>query len=148
MYYEKMTERELDRVVSGYIDYYNGAEGGCWTRDKAYKRIHQVMTTEDSLCLVQYDDAGGMTGFAMGYYKVYDDLLGYFLEEIVIFREYQNQGYGSALLAKIEETVRENNAELIELLSVNDEHHAHFYQKAGFYTAKNLIVMGKHRMPS
>lgn len=57
---------------------------------RKHKRIHQVMTTPDAECLVQYDN-GKMTGFVMGYYKEFDELKAYFLEEIVIFAEYQNK---------------------------------------------------------
>lgn len=43
------------------------------------------MTIEDAECIVQYVD-GKMTGFVMGYYKEFDDLKAYFLEEIVILQ--------------------------------------------------------------
>lgn len=101
------------------------------------------MSIEDSECFVQYDN-GEMTGFVMGYYKEYDDLKAYFLEEIVIFAEYQNKGYGAAFMAELERIVRNNGVEHIKLISVNDEHHMHFYKKMGFYAASNLAMMGKH----
>jgi len=92
---------------------------------------------------VQYVD-GKMTGFVMGYYKEFDDLKAYFLEEIVIFKEYQNKGYGAGFLEYLEAVVRQNGVEHLELISVNDEHHIHFYKKLGFYAASNLAMMGKH----
>lgn len=143
MKYIKLTEENIDLVVRNYVDYYNSNEDGCWTYEKAYKRIHQVMTIEDSECLVQYDN-GNMTGFVMGYYKEFDDLKAYFLEEIVIFAEYQNKGYGAAFMEEVERIVRNNGVEHIELISVNDEYHMHFYKKMGFYVASNLAMMGKH----
>ena len=141
--YKKLTEENLDQIVRNYVDYYNTHENGCWTYEKAHKRIHQVMTIEDAECMVQYDD-GKITGFVMGYYKEFDDLKAYFLEEIVIFAEYQNKGYGVMFLKELEEVVRRNGVEHLELISVNDEHHMHFYKKAGFYAASNLAMMGKH----
>lgn len=143
MEYVELTGENIDEVVRKYVEYYNSREDGCWTYEKAYKRIHQVMTIEDAECMVQYD-AGAMTGFVMGYYKEFDDLKAYFLEEIVIFAECQNKGYGTAFLAELEEVVKKNGAEHMELISVNDEHHMHFYRKAGFYNASNLTMMGKH----
>ena len=144
MKYNDMTEKTLDEVVNKYIEYYNGSEDGCWTYDKAYKRIHQVMTIEDSKCLIQYDDDDNMTGFVMGYYKQYDDILAYFLEEIVIFSDYQGKGYGSLFMTELEKIVKADGCEHLELLSVNDEHHMHFYGKFGYYAADNLSLMGKH----
>lgn len=143
MKYTKLTEENLSDVVRAYIDYYNNREDGCWTYEKAYKRIHQVMTMGDAECFVQLDGEN-MTGFVMGYYKEFDDLKAYFLEEIVIFDGFQNKGYGSAFMTELESMVRKNGVEHIELISVNDEHHMHFYKKLGFYAANNLSMMGKH----
>ena len=143
MEYIKLTEENIDEVIKNYIEYYNSCENGCWTYEKAYKRIHQVMTIEDAECIVQYDE-GEMVGFLMGYYKEFDDLKAYFLEEVVIFTNYQNKGYGTALLEELEVRVRKNGVEHIELISVNDEHHMHFYKKMWFYAASNLAMMGKH----
>ena len=142
MEYKKLTEENIKEVVDAYVDYYNNHEDGCWTYEKAHKRIHQVMTIEGSESLVQYAD-GKMTGFVMGYYKEFDDLRAYYLAEIVIFKEYQNKGYGTAFLKHMENIVRKNDVKLFELDSVNDEHHKHFYKKFGFYQASNFISMGK-----
>ena len=38
---------------------------------------------EDSMCMLQIDDNNTITGYLMGYYKEYDEIRGYFLEEIV-----------------------------------------------------------------
>lgn len=143
MNYKKLDQQNLDLVVKNYIDYYNQHEESCWTYEKAYKRIHQVMTMEDAMCLVQYKDDEPV-GFLMGYYKEYDDLTAYCLEEIVIFSRYQNQGYGTQFIQKLEEIITAHGANHLELLSVNDEHHMHFYGKLGFYLGNNLTLMAKH----
>jgi len=141
--YDRMTEDNIEEVVSKYIEYYNEVEDGCWVHEKAFKRIHQVMTIEDSACYLQYDDEK-LVGFLMGYYKEYDDLLGYYIEEIVIFKGFHNRGFGTAFLEKIQKDILERGATLVELLSVKDEHHMHFYKKEGFFEAANLTLMGKH----
>ena len=56
MEYVRLTEENIEEVVRNYVVYYNNCEEGCWTYEKAYKRIHQVMTIEDSECFVQYDE--------------------------------------------------------------------------------------------
>ncbi len=38
----------------------------------------------------------------MGYFKQYDDIVGYTLEEIVITSGYQHKGLGSTLLQALE----------------------------------------------
>ncbi len=143
MNYRIMTENDLKYVVEKNNEYYNNVEGCCWTYEKAYKRIHQVFTMEDSMCMVQMDSNDTITGYLMGYFKEFDDIRGFFLEEIVIFTDYQGNGYGTDFLKKLEEVTRENNVSIIELNSVNDEKHKHFYSKLGFYEATNFVMMGK-----
>ena len=135
MIYEKMTAADVDRIARLYMDYYNQHEDGCWTHEKACRRIRQIVTVEDSLCLIQQDDAENTTGFAIGYLKPYDDLTSYWLEEIVILAGYQNKGFGRQFLREIEQHARAHGAKLIELASVNDEPHTHFYTTSGMYPA-------------
>lgn len=144
MDYSLMTETDIALIAALYMDYYNNCEDGCWTQEKAWRRIHQMVTIEDSRCLIQWDHDGNVTGFAIGYFKQYDDCLAYYLEEIVILAAYQGRGLGTAFLKEIERRIRERGAEHLELTSVNDEHHCHFYTRFGMYADANLKVMGKH----
>ena len=137
-----MSEKDLDLITSLYVKYYNENEDGSWTFEKAYRRIRQVLLTPDSYCLIQ-EINGLYTGFLMGYIKEYDDLKSYFLEEIVIFNEYQNKGLGSLFLKELESHLLEVDVSLIELMSVNDEKHRHFYEKFSFAKVSNLIIMSK-----
>lgn len=138
----EMTLSDIKAVLPLYISYYNEQESGCWTEESARKRIHQVLSMEDSFSLIlEQDDV--TLGFAMGYFKQYDDIIGYTLEEIVIAYKYQNQGIGSALLYELEKIVKEKGASCIEIQSVNDEHHDKFYGKADYHNAKNLVLKVK-----
>lgn len=44
MNYLVMNESDVREIAKLYIDYYNNNEGGCWKYEKAYKRIHQMVT--------------------------------------------------------------------------------------------------------
>ena len=142
MNYFRMSEKDLDLITSLYVKYYNENEDGSWTFEKAYRRIRQVLLTPDSYCLIQ-EINGLYTGFLMGFIKEYDDLKSYFLEEIVIFNEYQNKGLGSLFLKELESHLLEMDVSLIELMSVNDEKHRHFYEKFSFAKVSNLMIMSK-----
>ena len=89
-------------------------------------------------------EQGQITGFEIGFFKEYDDLTAFYLEEIVILAEYQNKGFGTALLQEVEARAKERGAEHMELVSVNDGHHMRFYSSLGLYAAASLKVMGKH----
>lgn len=82
-------------------------------------------------------------GFVMGYFKQYDDIVGYTLEEIVIAAEHQNKGLGSQLLLELEKHVKEAGASCIELQAVKDEMHERYYGKAGYKDAKNFVMKVK-----
>lgn len=133
---------DISSVLPLYISYYNEQEEGCWTEITARKRIHQVLSMEDSYGLIMRDH-GVVIGFVMGYFKQYDDIKGYTLEEIIIATEHQNKGYGSDLLKELEMHVREKGAACIELQAVADEQHEHYYGKAGFHNAKNFVMKVK-----
>ena len=143
MQINEMHVEDIDLVLPLYIDYYNNHEEGCWTEATAKKRIRQVLTMEDSFSLIMRDDNDVVCGFAMGYFKQYDDIVGYTLEEIVIAHPYQNKGLGSMLLGELEAKVKEAGASCIELQAVKDEMHERFYGKAGFGNAQNFVMKVK-----
>ena len=143
MQFEVMDRKDIDLVVPLYIEYYNNHEGGCWTEETAKRRILQVLTMEGTYSLMMKDDEGGVCGFVMGYFKQYDDIVGYTLEEILIAHKYQNKGYGSALLAELETRVKEAGASCVELQAVKDVMHERYYGKAGYRDAKNFVLKVK-----
>lgn len=143
MQIEIMTPADIPLVVPLYLDYYNGREGGCWTEHTAGRRIRQVLTMEGAFCLMAKTGEAEVCGFAMGYFKQYDDILGYTLEEILIAHAHQGRGLGSALLAELEDRVRQAGAACVELQAVKDEMHEHYYGKAGYRDAKNFVMKVK-----
>lgn len=138
----EMTIFDINAVLPLYVSYYNEQEKGCWTEESARKRIHQVLSMEDSFSLILEKNDSAI-GFAMGYFKQYDDIIGYTLEEIIIAYKYQNQGIGSALLHELERIVKEKGASCIEIQAVNDEHHHKFYGKADYHNATNFVLKVK-----
>lgn len=143
MQIEVMDIKDIDIVIPLYIDYYNNHEEGCWTEETAKRRIQQVLKIDNSYSLLMKDDDGEVFGFVMGYYKQYDDIIGYTLEEILIGHKYQGKGYGSALLAELEARVKEAGASCVELQAVKDEMHEGYYGKAGYHDAKNFTLKVK-----
>lgn len=142
MTYRKMEETDMEPLILLYMNYYNEKEDGQWTAQTTYKRIRQVLTREDSYCLVLEED-GRIIAFAMGYFEQYDDGFAYDLVEIVVDADYQNKGIGKALMRELESRVKEEGAMLVQLEMVNDEHHEHFYGNLGYKTATNLVLKTK-----
>lgn len=138
----EITVKDIPSILPLYVSYYNEQEDCCWTEDTAQKRIHQVFCMEDFYGLL-LECSGTVVGFAVGYFKQYDDIVGYYLDEIVIAAEHQNRGYGSKLLKELERRVYEKGAACVELQAVADEHHEHYYGKAGYHDAVNFVLKVK-----
>ena len=136
--YREMALNDIEAVLPFYIEYYNACEGGIWTEETAGIRIRQVLGMDGGWGLM-LEEGGIALGFVMGYFKQYDDLMSFVLEEIVIRKDRQGRGLGSALLRETERRVRKAGAAGVELSAVNDEMHAHFYGKAGYKDAKNFV---------
>lgn len=112
MEYNLLKVTDIEKVIPLYIEYYNEIEGTEWTEERVYKRIHQVVTIEDSYGLTLSND-NSIIGFAMGYFVQYDDGRAYDLIEIVISHKYQRMGIGTLFMKELEKRVKELGAFLI-----------------------------------
>ena len=54
-----------------------------------------------------------------------------------------NFGIGTKMMAELEGRVKEMGAVMVQLVSVNDELHEHFYGKLGYGDASNLKLKSK-----
>jgi len=142
MEYKILKVTDIEKVIPLYIEYYNDVEGAKWTEETVYKRIHQIVTMEDSYSLILSDD-NLIIGFAMGYFAQYDDGKAYNLIEIVISHKYQRKGIGTMFMKELEKRVKELGAFLIQMEAVNDEMHNNFYGKLGYRDCTNLILKSK-----
>ena len=142
MQYRLMQLCDLEKAARFYLEYYNQQEDGEWTMETTKKRIRQVLTREDAYCLL-LEEGNTLIGFAMGYFEQYDDCFAYDLIEIIIAHERQNSGIGTAFMQELEKQVKHLGAMLIQLESVNDAHHEHFYGNLGYKTATNLVLKTK-----
>lgn len=138
----RMEERDIDLVVPLYMEHYNTYEDGQWTRETTYKRIHQVWSREDSLCMI-LEQGSEVVGFAMGYFEQYDDIQAYDLVEIVIAHKYQGMGIGTWFMGSIEAKVKELGGAMIQLEAVNDDMHNSFYGKLNYQNCSNLVLKAK-----
>lgn len=139
--YRQMQKEDIERIIPLYIEYWNGT-GGTFMSELVYKRVWQVLGSPDSYCMIS-EENGTPIGFAMGRFETYDDLTAYDLVEIIVSSNYQNIGIGSLMMSELEKRVKEMGAAMIQLQSVNDELHEHFYGKLGYKDAVNLKLKTK-----
>jgi ribosomal protein S18 acetylase RimI-like enzyme len=142
MKFVEMTPQDVGKVVPLYVNYYNNVEGAEWTDAQATKRITQILTMLDGYSIMMLDKTE-VVGFAMGFFRQYDDVVGYTLDEIVIKADLQGQGLGTTLLSELERRVKEKGASCVDLQAVFDDMHERYYGKSGYKNAKNFVLKVK-----
>ena len=139
--YRQMQKEDIVKVTPLFMAYWNGT-GDEWTPELVYSRIWQVLGSPDAYCMIA-ENGDGPVGFAMGRFETYCDLTAYDLVEIVVAAEYQNNGVGTEMMAELEKRVKQLGAAMVQLISVNDAMHEHFYGKLGYGDASNLKLKAK-----
>lgn len=137
-----MAESDISLVVPLYIEHYNTYEDGAWAPETTCKRIQQVWSREDSMCMI-LEQRNELIGFVMGYFEQYDDIQAYDLVEIVIAHEHQGKGIGTQFMGLIEAKVKELGGTMIQLQAVNDDMHNNFYGKLNYQNCNNLVLKSK-----
>ncbi len=139
--YRQMEKQDIARVTPLFMEYWNGT-GDEWTPELVYSRVWQVLGSPDSYCMIA-EDGSNPVGFAMGRFETFYDLRAYNLVEIIVASEYQRKGLGTEMMTELEVRVKEMGADMVQLVSVNDEMHEHFYGKLGYEDAANLKLKAK-----
>ncbi|MCR1897714.1 GNAT family N-acetyltransferase [Irregularibacter muris] len=139
--YKELTVGDLETLVNKYIIYHN-AEGGEWTYELAKKRLKQIFLTPHFYGIGLYNESQ-LLGFAIGWFKQFDDIQLYYLEEILVFKEYQNKGWGSKILQQLEFLVKQQGAEKISLYTTYEDKHQRYYSRLGYEKSSFLVPMYK-----
>ncbi|WP_167954867.1 GNAT family N-acetyltransferase [Anaerosporobacter faecicola] len=141
MHIEIIDEKDLQDIAVAYMEYFND-EGDSWSQEGAYKRLHQMWSIDDSICLKAMKE-NELMGIGMGYLEWFDDGPYFHIFEILILKKYQNFGIGTLLLKEAERIAKEKGAKVATLEALNDEQHEHFYGKLGYSTNQNLVFKMK-----
>lgn len=139
--YRQMQKEDIAKVTPLFIDYWNGT-GDEWTPELVYSRVWQVLGSPNSYCMIA-EDGKNTVGFAMGRFETFYDLTAYDLVEIVVASEYQKHGIGTKMMTELEKRVKEMGASMVQLISVHDEMHEHFYGMLGYSDSTNLRLKAK-----
>lgn len=139
--YRQMQKEDIAKVMPLFIEYWNST-GDEWTSELAYHRIWQALGSPDAYCMIA-EDGENAVGFAMGRFETFSDLTAYDLVEIIVASAYQKSGIGIKMMAELESRVKNMGAAMVQLISVSDEMHEHFYGKLGYGDATNLKLKSK-----
>ena len=71
-----------------------------------------------------------------------------FCNLLMITKDFQNKGYGTALMQHFEEEMREKGYEFVMTSSRSDEHAQHFYRQLGYHDCGSIIFQHLHQQPT
>lgn len=140
--YRQMQKEDISSVTPLYMEYWNST-GDNWNEELVYRRIWQVIGSPDSYGLIAQNGKKEVLGFAMGRFETFYDLTAYNLVEIIVASDSQGNGIGTKITEELERRVKDMGASLIQLVSVNDDWHEHFYTKQGYKDATNIKLKSK-----
>ncbi len=141
MQINRLTLEDIHKFAPFYQAYFN-AEGDRWTENLAYKRLHQMWSIDDSLCF-KAEEQGFIYGILMGFLECFDDGPCFHIFEILVLREHQNAGIGTALIQTAEAEAKRLGAVVSTLEALTDLKHEIFYGRMGYQTKPDFAFKVK-----
>lgn len=138
---EILQEADLHTFSPFYANYFN-MEGDQWSEERAYRRLHQMWSVEDSICLKAIKN-NTIQGILMGYLNWFDQAPLLHIFEILVLKNSQHQGIGLKLLQEAESIAKAKGATAATLETLDDELHENFYRKGGYHTNSHLVFKKK-----
>lgn len=113
-----------------------------WTYQTAEKRIHDMMSAPTFFGLSLYQD-NTCIGIIFGQKEQFYNGVHFQIQEFCIDTNYQGIGYGTKLLNEFISKLESIGVYQVYLITSKDEKTEGFYNRKGFETSKNMIVMFK-----
>ena len=131
---EVLKKKDIEKYIN-FINEVFGYEGEKEVIEKSLRKnkILIIKKEEEIIAAVTLEER-------LEYIK---NLKYYFISYLGVKKEYRRKGYGSRLFKKIEELVKENEIDYIELTSGNQRRIAHFFYKDKSFKIRDTMVFVK-----
>lgn len=143
MRYEIFEAVHLEKVVEMYVEAFNAPPwNDKWTTECATKRIVQMMNCEGFYGLVCFDEEH-VCGVILGNHEIFFDCTHFNIKEFCVRLNLRGKGIGSELLKEFEAHLLMRDIDKIYLFTSRIDDTEVFYQKRGYESWSNMIMMGK-----
>ena len=137
---KKAEKTDINKIAEifrkGYIEEpYNEK----WTEENSLKKIKDYYNGSKVLVIAENNN---IIGFLIYYKMIWDNKIKLYINEIVVLKEFRNQGIGTRLLNEAEKAAEKENINNIELASHIKSKAFQLYKKLG-YKESGLVIMEK-----
>ncbi|NME81616.1 GNAT family N-acetyltransferase [Clostridium sp. SM-530-WT-3G] len=142
--FKDVTLNDLDNMIGMYIETFNSEPwNDKWTEETAYKRLHAMINVEDfyGLCAYKNDQ---LCGVIIGCKEEFYDRTIFNLREFFVNNSLRGQGIGSKMMIELDKRLQIQGVKEIILYTIRNIMTEGFYEKCGFNTYDNMVVMGKN----
>ncbi|MGN0143601.1 MAG: GNAT family N-acetyltransferase [Clostridium sp.] len=134
---------DIKEISELFIDSFNNSSwNDKWTYETASKRLSDIINMPGFIGMEYYHE-NELAGIILGRSEQYYDGMHFQILEFCISSKFKGKGYGTILLNKYIEKLREENIKRVFLMTLHGDSTEGFYKKNGFETDENMIIMSK-----
>ncbi|MBA7654573.1 hypothetical protein ES703_62454 [subsurface metagenome] len=138
----KAKKEDLNKVSEIFrIEFAKSPYNEKWIRSSSLNRIKEYLKKGSDVFVAESNKK--ILGFVIVESFLWDDGRVYFIDEVVVKKEFQAKGVGNLLINFIEKLAKKNRAKRIELMAVKDSYAFKFYNKLKFNQLKNFVYLTK-----
>ena len=129
MEYRKVTDKDIGGLAEALSKAYSEEPWNeHWTKEKAERRVGAILGNYQALGFAAVENET-IIGGLLGYVDPYAEEDFFFVSEIFVIPERKKQGIGKHLLNKLEQTLKDEKIDVVQLISI--DYNEAFFKKCG-----------------
>jgi len=140
---EQIRAEYLPSISQLFVDVFsNPPWDEYWELDWAYERLDWIYRSQGFRGYLA-QDSDRPVGAIMGHFVPFQGKKGFQIIEFLVEAEYQKQGIGSMLLARLESDLRQESYDFVSLLTAKDSSAESFYLKRSYQRDSKIVLLNK-----
>ncbi len=144
MTFEAIQPIHLPELAKLYVKTYNAPPWNDeWDEEIVKQKLSQMMHCEGFLGFVSKDSCDTITGMIVGEKEIYFNCIQFFIKDFCVAHDLRGTGIGSELLKELERQLISMGIWRMYLFTSRTDDTEGFYQKRGFTSWDDMVMMGK-----